>query len=174
MLGPPVQIAYVVDDAWSAAERMGARYGIGPFVVIDRIELEWGELDGDPCDFVHSSAYGWWGDVMIELVQADTDAPSPFHPPYARPAPAIHHVAVMVDSFADTVDWCERNGLALAARAMTASERGTGTEFAFVDTRAELGHLTEIYERTPRLVGFFEHVRSLSVDGDGSAPLRPA
>ncbi len=173
MLGPVVQIAYVADDARRAAADMASAHGAGPFVVIDRIELEWGEVDGRPLDFVHTSAYGWWGDVMMEVVQPDTPAPSPFHPPYGPARGGIHHMAVMVDDLADTYRWCDEHDLPIAARALTASPSGDGTEFAFVDTRATLGHLTEIYQRTDRLLGFYERVRSLSLDWDGTDPVRP-
>ena len=48
-LGPVVQIAYFVPDARAAAERMAAIHGAGPFHVLDRIELAWDELRGEPC-----------------------------------------------------------------------------------------------------------------------------
>ena len=172
MLGPVVQIAYVVDAARDAAATVADLHGAGPFVVVDRIELAWGELDGRPCDFVHTSAYGWWGDVMVELVEPITPSPSPFHPPYGRAGGGIHHIAVMVDDLAATYEWCERQELAIAARARTASDVGPGTEFAFVDTRSTLGHLTEIYERSERLAGFYDLVRSMSIGWDGSDPIR--
>lgn len=165
VLGPPVQIAYTTDDARAAAHAFAEHHGAGPFVVIDRIELEWGEVGGDPCDFVHTSAYGWWGEVMVEFVQPDSPAPSPFHPPYGPASGGLHHVAVMVEDLTATLSWCADQGMAIAARARTASTTGDGTEFAFVDTRPTLGHLTEIYERSDRLTGFYDHVRSLSIEG---------
>ncbi len=173
MLGPVVQIAYVADDARRAAAEMVRLHGAGPFIVIDRIELEWGEVDGRRRDFVHTSAYGWWGDVMMEVVQADSPAPSPFHPPFGPAGGGLHHLAVMVDDLDETYRWCDEQALPIAARALTASTSGEGTEFAFVDTRAALGHLTEIYERTDRLVGFYDHVRSLSIGWDGTDAVRP-
>lgn len=170
MLGPVVQVAYRVDDARAAATRMAHLTGAGPFVVIDRIQLSHGEVGGAPCDFVHTSAYGWSGEVMMELVQPDSGPPSPFHPPFGPDGTGLHHMAVMVDDLQDTYAWVDAQGLALAARAVTAG--ADGTEFAFVDTRAELGHLTEIYERSDRLTGFYETIRRLSIGWDGTDPVR--
>ena len=48
----------------------------------------------------------------------------------------------------------------------------TGTEFAFVDTVATQGHMTEIYERSRGLLGFYEMVRTAAEDWDGSDPVR--
>ena len=167
-LGPIVQVAYFVPDAREAAERMVASHGAGPFHVIDRIELEWGELRGEPCDFLHTSAYGQWGDLMMELVQQDVEGPSPFREMYAPGESGIHHVATMVDDLAQTYDQLAAAGVEVAAKAMTK----TGTEFAFVDTLAHQGHFTEIYERGPGLLRFYEMVRKAAEGWDGSDPVR--
>ncbi len=169
MLNYPVaQIAYFVNDACRAAERMAAQFGAGPFILVREIELEWGECRGRANKFLHSSAYGQWGDVMMELVQQDREGPSPFRDMYAPGEEGIHHTAMIVDSLPETYRYCESAGLAIAAKAQTL----TGTEFAFVDTVDTLGHMIEVYERSESLVGFYDYVRSVSVDWDGSSPVR--
>ena len=167
-LGPIVQVAYFVPDAREAAHRMVASHGAGPFHVIDRIELAWGELRGEPCDFLHTSAYGQWGDLMVELVQQDVEGPSPFREMYAPGESGIHHVATMVDDLESTYEQLDAAGIEVAAKAMTK----TGTEFAFVDTLATQGHLTEIYERSRGLLRFYEMVRNAALDWDGADPVR--
>ena len=57
---------------------MHQTFGAGPFLVSDNIQLAWAELRGVAGNFVHTSAYGQWGDVMLELVQQDSEGPSPF------------------------------------------------------------------------------------------------
>ena len=165
---PIVQVAYFVSDARAAAERMARTFGAGPFFVADRIELAWGEHRGRPQDFLHSSAYGQWGDVMMELVQQDREGPSPFRDMYAPGEEGIHHVATLVDSLAETYDHYKDRGFAIAARAETL----TGTEFAFVDTVPVLGHMVEIYERSDALLGFYAFVREASRGWDGTDPVR--
>ena len=63
------QVAYFVDDIRLAAASMSQTFGAGPFYVVEEIQLEWGEHRGQQCKFVHSSAYGQWGNIMMELVQ---------------------------------------------------------------------------------------------------------
>lgn len=168
LMRPIVQVAYFVTDAREAAERMAHTFGAGPFYVIDRIELAWGEHRGSPQDFLHSSAYGQWGDVMMELVQQDREGPSPFRDMYAAGEEGIHHVATMVDSLPETYTHYAERGFELAARA----ETKTGTEFAFVDTVAALGHMVEVYERSEALLGFYRFVREASTGWDGEDPVR--
>jgi len=172
LTAPIVQVAYFVPDAEQAALEMTRsappEQRAGPFFFVQNIELAWGERRGSPCTFVHSSAFGQSGGVMLEFVQQEDDGPSPFRDMYPAGGQGIHHVATMVDSLEDTISHYESLGCALAARACTK----TGTEFAFIDTVDRLGHMVEVYERTPSLTGFYQMVEAASVDWDGSDPIR--
>lgn len=164
----PVQIAYFVSDIRAAAKNFSAMTGAGPFYVIDNIELDWGEHRNSPCEFVHSSAYGQWGDLMVEMVQQDSEGPSPFRDLYAPGEEGVHHVACFVSSVEDTLKEYDQLGYPVAARA----KAKLGTEFAFIDTSKLLGHMVEIYLRNEALAGFYSLVEEASVDWDGCEILR--
>lgn len=164
----PVQIAYLVNDIRDSAARMSAITGAGPFYVIDNIELEWSEHRNQLCNFVHSSAYGQWGDVMLELVQQEDKGPSPFRDMYGPGEEGMHHVACFVDSIDETAMLFEELGYPVATRA----KAKIGTEFAFIDTRKLLGHMIEIYVPDESLSGFYDFVKEASVGWDGSDILR--
>jgi len=163
-----VQVAYFVQDIRAEAARMGAAFGAGPFFVVDNIELDWAEHRGQPCDYVHSSAYGQWGEVMLELVQQESVGPSPFRDLYAPGETGLHHVATMVDDLPQAYTHFGEAGIALATRSMTK----TGTEFSFLDATATLGHFIEVYERNDTLLGFYDMVRRASQDWHGEDPVR--
>lgn len=165
---PIVQLAYFVPDVRAAAARMADTTGAGPFVVVERIELTSCLLRGEPGDFVHTSAYGQWGELMVEFVQQDSDGASPFRDVFAPGERGVHHVATIVDDLRATLDHYARHGHETAALCETAG----GTEFAFVDTVATLGHMVELYEPTDALVGFYDRVRSLADGWDGTDPVR--
>ncbi len=165
---PIVQMAYFVSDARAAASQAAQRFGAGPFFVADKIELAWGEHRGQPQKFLHTSAYGQWGSVMMELVQQDEEGPSPFRDMYQPGEEGIHHTAMMVDSMAEAYEQIASQGFEIAAKAGTLS----GTEFAFVDTVATMGHMIEIYEKSEQLLGFYEMVRSASRGWSGDNPVR--
>ncbi|MDA1074410.1 MAG: hypothetical protein O3A63_06575 [Proteobacteria bacterium] len=76
----------------------GLTFDAGPFFLVEKIELAWGIHRGREQKFLHTSAYGQWGSLMVELVQQDEEGPSPFRDVYAPGEEGIHHMAMMVDS----------------------------------------------------------------------------
>ena len=160
----PVQMAYAVADVREAAAGW-APVGAGPFFVIDHIELRSARIHGQPATFDHSSAYGWWGEVMFELICQHDDG-SGVAP--IGGATGLHHVAHFVDDLDAVASGLAADGHAEVLRAETVG----GTGFAFHDGGAARGHLIEIYEQTPTLRGFYDMVRNASVGWDGSDPVR--
>ena len=75
-LGPPKQIAYAVPDAFEAAKRWAKDFGAGPFFISEHIPVTDVSYRGSPSSFDHTSAYGQWGDIMVELVQDHGTGPS--------------------------------------------------------------------------------------------------
>ena len=147
---------------------MAEKHGAGPFFLVENIDLAWGFHRGKERKFIHTSAFGQWGNVMLELVQQDSEGPSPFRDMYGPGEEGIHHMAMIVDSLLDTYTWCEEHGYEIATKAQTLG----GNEFAFVDTTATLGHMLEIYERTEQLLGFYDLVLDASTDWRGEDPVR--
>ena len=171
MIGPdyPIrQIAYFVDDIRAAATRMYRTFGAGPFFIIENIELSSATHRGEECLFVHSSAYGQWGDVMLELVQQESDGPSPFRDMYAPGESGLHHMATIVPNQRQAYRDYERAGFEIACIAVTKN----GTEFAFIDAVDKLGHFIEVYESAPGLLGFYNVVKSAATDWDGRDLIR--
>lgn len=153
-LARPVQIAYAVDpsrDLEHVAAEFRVSTGAGPFVVVRNISLTSCSIGGRPGEFDHSSAYGWWGEVMVELVQEHT-------PSLIGRTAGLHHVAFMVPDLEESIAWCARQHWPTLLDAHT----GTGQRFVFADARGSLGHLVEMYEPSERLLGFYDHVRRLA------------
>lgn len=165
--GPIVQLAWWVDDLDRAAHDW-ARLGAGPFFVLTHIPLERAETRGQAVSFDHSSAYGWAGHCMVELVQVHTPGPSAFHDFLPAPRPLLHHAARFVPDLDEAI---AEFGLFGSPLAMDCRLKDGG-RFCFIDTRASLGHYTELYEPTPALKGFYAMVESASENWHGDRPVR--
>jgi len=165
---PLAQTAYFVPDIRRAALDAHRRFGAGPFFVLDRIQLSRGTHRGQDCPFVHSSAYGQWGSVMMELVQQDEEGPSPFRDMYAPGESGLHHMATIVESLPAAYAHYRASGLEVVTIAHTL----TGTEFAFIDATRTLGHMIEVYEGSQGLRDFYAMVRRASEGWNGADPIR--
>ncbi len=148
-----VQIAYAVSDVDEAAASFAARFGAGPFVFGRHIPLAFARIGGEDSVFDHSSAYGQWGSVMVELVQVHDAGTGPVGAKIKRSS-GLHHVACFVDDLDAAQATLTELGLPEAMLAGTS----TGTRFAFHDG-GELGHFIELYEPSPGLLAFYASVR---------------
>ena len=168
LLSGPVQIAYHVKDVRASALKMVEFTGAGPFFLAEQIELAAATHRGRPCRFVHTSAYGQSGSMMVELVQQDDDGPSPFRDIYGPSEEGVHHLAYMAKDLDAAIARLAEQGFPLATRAETSG----GQIFVFVDATEHLGHMIELYEPSELLVGFYEMVRQSAEEWRGEDPLR--
>jgi catechol 2,3-dioxygenase-like lactoylglutathione lyase family enzyme len=166
-LGAPVQIAYAVPDARVAAKDWVTRFGAGPFLLRSHIPVSDVMYRGRTARFDHSSAYGQWGDIMVELLQDHNSVPSVVRERFAADESGLHHLAFMVDDLDVATAHLGTLGFEVA---MTA--RSSTTRFSFVDAVDELGHMIELYERSDHLLQFYAKVREAAADWDGSDPIR--
>ncbi len=168
-LGPPVQIAYAVEDAEVAAAEWALTVGAGPFFVRHHVPVTDVVYRGQPAQFDHTSAYGQWGGFMVELVQNHTGGPSVLSEQRVAQngRRSLHHVACLVDDFNATL---ERATRACVEVAMTA--RARTTPFAFLDTITLCGHFVEIYPRTKSIVAFYAKVADAANGWTGKDPVR--
>ena len=167
---PVRQLAYKVNDLETAAAAHHRQFGSGPFFVVRHVALQSSHHRGVERPFDHSSAYGQWGAMMVELVVQHNPEPSALHEmfPYGSGAEGLHHAALFVDDLGAAIARFARDGAPLAQLSVTA----TGTAFAFVDTRASLGHMLELYEPSEMLTGFYDVVAAAARGWDGRDLIR--
>jgi hypothetical protein len=170
LLGPFHHLGYVVDDLEAAAERFARAVGAGPFLMIEHVPLEDVTFDGAPAVYDHSTAFGQWGPVIVEISvvhEAHPDGLGAFLGP-TRP-PAIGHVAWLVENLEDESGRLEQAGLPL---------RHTGSSGPVAahwhDGGTVVGHPVEVLRRCPEILGFYSAIADASRNWDGSRPLRPA
>jgi hypothetical protein len=159
-----VQTAYYVPNVRAAAAVWVRRFGAGPFFVAEHIPLTEVVVRGRTSRLDHTSAYGWHGDSMIELVQQNCRTPSIF----GDRAYGLHHMAYFATGIDAELQRLSRLGIATAMTATTTS----GIRFAFADANAAMGHYLELYQDDDAIRGFYQFVREASVGWDGRDPVR--
>ncbi|MET0545365.1 MAG: VOC family protein [Caulobacterales bacterium] len=166
---PVRQIAYFVPDAREAAIKHSALFGSGPYFVADNIPLCLCEYRGQPGKLDHTSAYGQWGEVMVEMVQQNNPDPSVFYDMYKPGESGVHHVALIVDDMKAAMRDYNNAGFETGLYA----EVMPGAGFAMMDCRKTYGHFVELYEPTPPLLGVYKLVKDSAVGFDGTDVIRP-
>jgi catechol 2,3-dioxygenase-like lactoylglutathione lyase family enzyme len=164
------QLAYKVNDLEAAVAAHHRQFGSGPFFVLRHVALAASHHRGVEQPFDHSSAYGQWGSVMVELMVQHNPDPSALHDmfPYGSGAEGLHHAALFADNLDAAIARFDAEGAPLAQLSVTAG----GTAFAFIDTRASLGHMLEPYEPTTQLTGFYALVAEAARGWNGQDLLR--
>ncbi|CCA92997.1 MULTISPECIES: VOC family protein [unclassified Novosphingobium] len=159
---PIRQIAYFVPDIRAAALAHSETFGSGPYFVAEHIPLTRALHRGVERELDHSSAYGQWGEVMIEFCQQNNPGPSAFHDVYPEGSGqgGMHHVALFVDDVAQAAAEFEAQGHEIALDAAMTD----GFRYVFVDTIARYGHMLELYQPVESLTGFYDYVRKCAGD----------
>lgn len=167
---PIRQIAFFVEDVRLAARAHHAAFGSGPYFVADNIPLARAVHRGVERTLDHTSAYGQWGDIMVEFVAQNNPGPSPFRDVYPEGSGrwGVHHAAVFVEDVDAELARLAGQGAPCALRA----EMTDGFVFAFADTTATLGLMTELYAPAPVLVDFYAMVAQAAQDYRGTDPIQ--
>lgn len=167
---PIRQIAFFVDDIEKAALAHHRQFGSGPYFIAHNIALQISRYRGKDRPLDHSSAYGQWGQIMVEFVQQNNAGPSVFHDLYPEGSgrTGLHHLAIIVDELAEAIDAQNKLGFETALYA----ETETGLPFAMVDMVHLYGHMLELYPSSSELVEFYDMVESAANGFDGTDPIR--
>ena len=152
----------------AAAQELAQSRGWGPFYILDRIPLEFVLYRGRALPWIHSSAYGQAGEMMIELISQPDDAPSVLRERYAAHERGLHHVAYFVNDLRAAIEMQRTAGFEVVLEARTA----TGVDFVMVDTVRTFGHMLELYEPSRALTDFYKFIRRKAENWDGRCPVR--
>lgn len=166
-LGRIVQVAYAVRDVRAAARSFAERLGVGPFFVRHHDLPRHVDHRGQAGQFDHSSAYGQWGKLQVELVQVHSAEPTSLAD-IVQQTSGIHHVATFVASIDDE----QRRLVELGWPPVMTAETSSGLRYAFHDARAQLGHLLEVYEPSAGVRRLYAHVAAAATGWNGRDPVR--
>jgi catechol 2,3-dioxygenase-like lactoylglutathione lyase family enzyme len=166
---PINHIGYVVSDIEEAVSWAVKTFGAGPFFLMPHMPFEVCTFNGAAAEYDHSSAFGQWGEIRIELTVVHGAKPAELGELIGGNPPRVGHVGLIVDNL-------EAESAALEAAGMPLFHTGaTGPVAAhWHDARARLGHHIELLRRFPGLEAAQATFRAAADDWDGIDPLRVA
>ena len=168
-LGTIRQIAYVVDDMDQAINYWIDVMRAGPFFLFRHATLENQRYRGAPSNIDVSLAVANSGDVQIELIYCENDAPSVYKEFVDAGRTGVHHVGLMPENYRETYD----RYVALGHEPAFECTIG-GAALVYLDTVDTLGHFTELWDNSDVFKDFMESVKAASVGWTGENPIREA
>jgi Glyoxalase/Bleomycin resistance protein/Dioxygenase superfamily len=165
---PPLHhVGYVVEDLHTGAAAFASSFGAGPFFAMEHIVFDEVSYRGGPARYDHSSAFGQWGPILVELTQVHDAQPAGLREALVSPGGGTGHVAWLADSLE-----AETERLAgLGIIPFHAGRTGPASAVWF-DGGPLLGHPIEVLQRRDELLGFYAMVKRSAEGWDGSEPLR--
>ncbi len=164
-IGPVMQMAFVPRDFESALAYWTGTMGVGPFFLMENIRLEEMRYLGEASACVFSIALAYWGDMQIELIRQENDAPSIYK---GQEGGALHHSCILTDDIA------RARHIALDAGATLLVEARVGADGAvfYADTGNGPGSIVEVLQPATGSEGMFAMIREAARGWDGSDPVR--
>src|SRR5277367_4306040 len=93
------QIGYVVPEVNAAVRFFKEKLGVPKFLVKEDIEGQEQTYLGKPGNFRHSIAFGYAGEVQIELIQSLSGASTYADFLAQNPRGGVHHLGVLVEDY---------------------------------------------------------------------------
>jgi Glyoxalase/Bleomycin resistance protein/Dioxygenase superfamily len=167
MSAPIHHVGYVVERLRPGVERFAATTGAGPFFAMEHIAFDEVSFEGAPAAYDHSSAFGAWGPIIVELTEVHDAQPPGLRAALAAPGARLGHVAWLADDL-------DAETARLRAAGLRPFHTGrTGPASAvWLHGGPLLGHPVEVLERRDELERFYAMVRAAAEGWDGADPLR--
>ena len=148
------QIAYVVPDLHGAVSFFKEKLGVPRFLVKEDIQGQDQTYMGKPGDFRHSIAFGYAGEMQIELIQSLSGASTYADFIAQNPRGGVHHLGILIDDYSAGVAQMTARGFKLVQ-----SGRNGETRFAYFDVDHQIGTLLEVVCLAPQIKAAFERLR---------------
>lgn len=166
-LGPVMQLAWLPVDFDRALKHWTATMGVGPFFLLENIALQDMRYLGQPTTAVFSLALAYWGDIQIELIRPENDAPSIYTGKYAV-RDRLHHTCLLVDDIADAYAACAEYD----ATVLVEGRVGDSGHVIYADPGEGPGSVVEMLQPQPGTADLFAMIKQAAAEWDGSDPLR--
>ena len=161
------QIGYIVRDFDKALAEF-VTLGVGPFYVLRGIE-QTGIYRGEECTVTLTLGLANSGDLQIEIIHQDDDAPSIYSEFTSAGGDGFHQLAYWTEDFDAALAAGQAAGWPVV---WSGGEPGTARYAYFEPPPGTAATIIELMELTPATTGMAELVRSAAVNWDGSDPIR--
>lgn len=156
---PLFQDAYLVSDLEASVHRWVELFGAGPFSLVPHHRCDEFIYRGTVQEADVSYAFGYLGDLMIQLIEQHDDTPSIYRDMYQQGEEGFHHVGILVHDFV-----AERERLINLGFEPACELFADGVHASYFDTRSVNVCFTEIHGDPPWILESFARRRQAHAD----------
>ncbi len=170
LLGPDLQLSFVVKDLDAALKFWTEQMGVGPFVVFeqslgDRKFMHRGKVS----DVRMSVALSYRGDTQIEFITQSNAAPSMYSEFFEGGGEGLQHIAFAANDFEKA---CTQF-LALGFEEISSIHTPDGSKnVAYFKAPRHLGVMVEVVPMTPARRIYYGRIKAMAASWDGTRPVR--
>ncbi len=166
--GQIMQLGYVVEDIETTAREWVERTGAGPFYTLDQLEMDQYYYRGERTDLTMSLAFGYWGDIQVELIHPLNEADTLYTRALKDAPGKLNHLATVVSDLDALLSRHQLND-----RVIQSGKMPTGLQFVYLEEHVPGGLHLELIEAQDSTLQAFEGMKQIAAQWDGSHPLRP-
>ncbi len=164
LMGPIRQNGYVVKDIEAAMDYWLNVMGVGPWFLIQKVETDWFRYKGQESNIDMTIAVANSGDLQIELIQQNNDAPSMYKDFLDAGHEGLQHVAFWSKEYQTLYDKMLADGYVLGHEGQIGWDTG---RFAYFESSGHPGSVIEISDVSGPKGELFEFVKQSALDWDG-------
>ena len=161
------QVAWIVNDLESSIRCWIQSARVVPFFIIPHPTLSKLQYRGHASTLDISVAVAQAGAVQVELIEQHGEGPSPYRDVFAKGQEGMHHMCATTSDFDAEIARYQGEECEIVGQGAFAD-----TRFAYVETRARLGFMMEIFDDHSSIKPVFKPVADAAVGWDGSNPIR--
>lgn len=167
-LGPIMQMAFLPNDFDAALNYWTKTMGVGPFFLMENIQLEDMRYLGEATDCCFTIAIAYWGDMQIEIIRAENDSPGIYTGKYAQNGDILHHCCIMTDDIEKAKTIAKNAG----SKILIEAKVGDDGAVIYVDSGNGAGSIVEILQPASGSDALFDMMKQAAVNWDGLEAIR--
>ncbi len=165
-----VQQCYITRDLEGACRRLSALLGAGPFLGGGELVLDQHVYRGRLAGPIRlRGVFGCAGETNLEILQILSDGPCAFTDMFPGGGEGMHHTAHFCTDYVAERDRLVEAGFPVASEFTMIF----GAKICYIDTRAALGHMIELYPDHAVIRDMFAQARDAAQGWDGTGLMRP-
>ena len=163
LFGPMEQIGIVVDNFEDPINHWTKNLKVGPFFILEHLELNDVYYNGNPSNIDFSVALAYSGDIQIELIKQHCETPSIYNDYVDNKKNSVHHFCTFTPNISDDLEILESQGY----KNIQGGKTQDGGSFAYLDHENNYGAILEIAQLSEGGYAMFEMIKKASKDWDG-------